>query len=267
MNIDEFAKIILFQGDLESKLLSPKFVTSFNSFEKQKIPELPTRDSKIPFSDKRSSFPKNLKESSARGKAIHFFANHELLAIEMMAAAILAFDLDVIAQKRLLSTIVDEQKHFTLYQNRMNEFGTQFGDYPLNDFFWRQLVKVKNFEEFYALVALSLEQANLDFASYYIEVFKELQDEKTVKVLEIVLADEERHVSFGVQHLDKAKDGELWDYYRSLLPENFTPARAKGIVFNESSRKNSGMDPEFIEKMKNYKDDYELVNRRQWKNS
>lgn len=265
MNIDEYAKKILFSGDIDSKLQPIKLVKSYETFSPIRIPDIPTRDEKIAFSSERVGFPKNLKDINQRAKALHFFANHELLAIEMMAAAILAFPLDSVQQKRLLATIADEQKHFQLYVNRMEQFGAHFGDYPVNDFFWRQLVKVESFESFYALVALSLEQANLDFAAYYKKVFMDLGDEETANVLDIVLTDEERHVSFGVQHLFDSKDNkEIWNYYVSLLPENFTPARAKGIVFNYESRKKSGMSESFIEHMKNYTDDYKIINRKQW---
>lgn len=267
MNIDQYAETLLHKGELDQKLTSPKVVSSFHQFKLQEIPQLPVRADRIRMSDERVSFPKNLTDINQKAKALHFFANHELLAIEMLAAALLKFQLEETAQKRILATIADEQKHFKLYCDRMRDFGCEFGDYPVNDFFWRQLVKVETFESFYALVALSLEQANLDFAQYYKDVFTRMGDHQTANVLDIVLKDEERHVHFGIDHLitKVEKSEELWDYYQQLLPYNFTPARAKGNMFNEQSRINAGFPEHYIEKIKNYKDDYKIVNRKQWK--
>jgi len=267
MNIDQYAETLLHQGELDQKLISPKLVTSFDKFIRQNIPQLPARCERIKMSDERVSFPKNLMDPNQKAKALHFFANHELLAIEMLAAALLKFDLDETAQKIILATIADEQKHFRLYCDRMKDFGCEFGDYPVNDFFWRQLLKIETFESFYALVALSLEQANLDFAQYYKDVFTRLGDHQTANVLDIVLKDEERHVHFGIDHLTTKieKNEELWDYYQKLLPYNFTPARAKGNMFNEQSRINAGFPEHYIEKIKIFKDEYKIVNRKQWK--
>jgi len=67
-------------------------------------------------------------------------------AIEMMAAAILIYphstEEDVRFKKGIVTALKDEQKHLSLYIKRMNELGYEFGDFPLNDFFWRQLEKV-----------------------------------------------------------------------------------------------------------------------------
>ena len=63
----------------------------------------------------------------------------------------------------------------------MNDFGVEFGDYPLNDFFWRQLSDIDLFDDFFATMSLTFEAANLDFAAFYQKVFTEVGDQKTCK--------------------------------------------------------------------------------------
>src|SRR5690606_2802985 len=123
------------------------------------------------FSTERVKFPGlgSLVLDEKKAVAFHFFANHELLALEMMAAALLVYPHDTEALRRfkkdLIQTMRDEQKHLKLYLHRMGDFGVEFGDYPLNDYFWRQTPTLKTPERFYALMALTFESANLDFAS------------------------------------------------------------------------------------------------------
>ena len=67
------------------------------------------------------------------------------------------------------------------------------------------------------------------------KLFKELGDEKTYSILKEVYEDEIRHVARGRSELlrNVMNPEELWDYYCKNLPENLTPARAKGIVFDD----------------------------------
>ena len=271
MNIFQYCHTILFSPGLDSKLLSPSLVDSYDLCPRiaiDEVPELPERDHGISFTDEKNKFPssKSLVDIKSRARALHFFANHELLAIEMMACAILLFPIEgeqgVRFRKRLLATIADEQKHFNLYVGRMQEWGVRFGDFSLNDYFWRQMRKVKSIEQFYAVVALTFEGANLDFALYYHNIFKDLGDKKTATILKTVLEDEISHVRMGQKWLtDQYPEVDLWQVYVELLPDKLSPARAKGIIFNEAARLKAGLNEEFIDSLKQYRDEFPVVNR------
>ena len=274
MNVFEYAKVLLCEGGLPSKLLSSNVVTdwsvpsNYNNCEYQS----PGREISIETSQKQIRFPKktsfHLEEK--RAMAMHFFANHELLAIEMMAASILKFP--VVGsegerfRKLLVSTIEDEQKHLKLYISRMEEMSLSFGDLPLNDFFWKQMKNINSLEEYFALMSLTFEAANLDFACFYSKVFKEVEDEKSTRIMDIVLKDEISHVAVGANWLKKAcEDQDLFSYYQSLLPEKITPARAKGLNFEFTPRQQAGLDINFVNSMKDYRDDFNVTDRREWK--
>ena len=80
--------------------------------------------------------------------------------------------------------------------------------------------------------------------------------------------DEIAHVARGKKFLEKndEESNEFWDYYISLLPENITPNRAKGIVFDRQGREKAGLDPNFINKLESFEDDFRITKRKQWKN-
>ncbi len=274
MNVLDYARSVLFGESLEDKLNDPRCVTDFSgNISKINFDQIfPGRDNKIQFSSDQLKFPKKggLKLKEKRGLALHFFANHELLAIEIMCAAILYLDVpkedEFKIRKGLLATIKDEQKHFLLYQNRMKDFAKEFGSYPINDFFWRQFQKINTFSEYLAMMALTFEGANLDFAKYYSEVFREIGDLETARIMDIVYRDEITHVAFGGHWFSKWRQNQtVWEYFVDNLPSFVSPARAKGIIFDREGREKAGLDKDFIDQLENYRDDFKVTNRKQWK--
>jgi uncharacterized ferritin-like protein (DUF455 family) len=272
LDIIQQAQSIVEGATLEEKLKPLKY-TEINKTQVSFFIDNPGRNKNINFSSKQLKFPAKNKLATIEGAgiALHFFANHELLAIEMMAMAILKYPLQGEAgdhfRKGMISTIRDEQKHFTLYNQRMESLGIEFGDLPVNDFFWKQIHDCPTIESFHAMMSLTFESANLDFAYYYKGIFKDCEDFETANILEIVLEDELRHVAAGWNYLNdfstKSKK-DIWDHYLSLLPGKITPARAKGINFNCELRKRAGLNSHFINKIKNYKSDFNITNRNSW---
>jgi uncharacterized ferritin-like protein (DUF455 family) len=268
MNLQSAAEQILFGENLDDKLIDLSEFDPKSEIKASHRQIIPGRSEAIKFSTEQVKFPRagsfHLKEK--RALALHFFANHELLAIEMMAAALIMFpEVSESFRKNLISTIKDEQKHFLLYRKRMNQLGVDFGDYPLNDFFWRQFASIKTPEEFYALVALTFESANLDFAIFYRDIFKEIEDKECEQIMSIVLEDEIKHVARGRSFLEsKVKPLDLWEYYTSLLPEKITPARSKGIKFFDEPRLKAGLSEDFINQQKDYRDQFRVTSRKEW---
>ncbi len=271
MHYHEFAKTLLLGGTLEDKLLKANNLVYDQTNLDFEIPKNPGRTARFVFNNEQVKFPKksSFHLEDKKALALHFFANHELLAIEMMAVALLYYPVkdekDLLFKKGLVKTIGDEQKHFSLYMNRMNEFKLEFGEYPLNDFFWRQIHTLKTPAQFYALMALTFESANLDFALYYESCFKEVEDHKSASIMKVVYEDEISHVALGAKWLNEWRGStSLWNYFCENLPELLTPARAKGIHFNSESRKTAGLDLEFVNNLENYRDDFGITNRKNW---
>jgi uncharacterized ferritin-like protein (DUF455 family) len=271
MNYREYARILLEGSTLEDKLIPLKNIEYTESLEAYELPDSPGRCKKLEFNNEQVKFPRNTSFhlEDKRGLALHFFANHELLAIEMMAAALLIYPdttKEMIQFKKgLIKTIQDEQKHLKLYIHRMNDFKMELGDFPLNDFFWRSMDKCKTPSHFYSAMALGFESANLDFARFYEQSFIAVEDFETAKIMNTVLEDEISHVALGAHWLNTWRgDKDLWTYFSTHLPGLMTPARSKGIQFNRTTREKAGLDKEFIDQLENYRDEFRVTNRKNW---
>lgn len=273
MNIINYCLKILNSPRLEDKLECPDQIIYDDYIDLTEVPLVPARDTNIQFSSQNTKFPKNNTLTIPDKKALAFscFANHELLAIEIMAYTILKIphrsEEDIRFKKGILATIKDEQRHFKLYQKRMAELGYSFGDFPLNNFFWKQTENIKDKESYIAIMAMTFESANLDFALYYRDIFTKLGDHHSAKIMDEVYQDEITHVAFGVNYLNRWKEDQtLWEYYQSILPWPMTPARSKGKSFNEHGRIKAKLDSHFIKCLKEYRDDFKITDRKEWKN-
>jgi uncharacterized ferritin-like protein (DUF455 family) len=273
MSLHAWASTILRSSDLQDKLAPFSAPLSLDLFSSAPMnfarPALPARATNMQFSPKQIKFPKSntLHQKENLAIALHAFANHELLAIELMALALLILP-EVTPQQQkwkigILQSLHEEQTHFQMYVERMKECGHDFGAFPVSGFFWDRAGHFKSFEEYSATMSLTLEGANLDFASYYSRVFAELGDHSTAAILNKVLEDEIGHVAFGVRLLNKLKgDKFLFEYYQSLLPFPLTPARARGIDFQSQLRRKAGLDDSFIQDLANFDDDFRITKRR-----
>jgi len=133
----------------------------------------------------------------------------------------------------------------------------------LNDFFWRQMTKLKSPAQYTAVMALTFEAANLDFAKYYSKIFRDFGDEVTANIMDEVLADEITHVAFGAHWMKKWRaDKDLWDYYRSSLPFPMTPARSKGFGYDSVIHGKAMNDESFIDQLNAYDDDFLITKRK-----
>lgn len=274
-SIEEVAEIILFAKNPHEKMFAPPKI-NFNAENSNtlrhlqfKFPDAPGRPVGWQFSDQKIKFPKsvNLENDQAKAVALHFFANHELLAIEIMCAVLLMFPSYTEELKKFKKAIyhalLDEQKHFMLYENRMQKLGYTFGDFPVNDFFWRMGKMIETPAQYCAVMSLTFEAANLDFAHYYRGVFSAMGDAPTAGILQQVFDDEISHVKLGWNFLNQWKNNsDIWQYYCDNLPFPVTPKRAMGIDYQKNHRLSCGISQEFIAQLESFEDSFRVTNRK-----
>lgn len=184
-----------------------------------------------------------------RAICLHRFAGHELLAVEIMAYALLAFpDAPKSFRRGVAHTLKEEQEHVRRYQKRMEEMGLRFGDLPLYKHFWAYVPYLTSPLKYISLMSLTFEMANLDFAPYYGELFAQNGDEASRQLMHGIFVDEINHVSFGYRWLKNLKDpaDTNWEAWKACLPPLMTPARAKGPQFFPEHRRLAGLDEEWI---------------------
>ena len=258
--ITDYARCLISSGKLEDKLLPPPANMVYDEFSGE-VPEKPERDLKIQFSDKKSKIPRleHLNDERNRAVTLHHFANHELMAIELFAYALLKFpELPRKFREDLVKTIKEEQKHLRLYLNRMNELGIELGEKPLNYLFWKQIPLMKTPEKFFTIMSLSFEGANLDYSVLYEKCFDYFEDSKSSKIMQTIYKDELKHVNRGLKifrHYIPDKKDE-WEHYNSLIQFPFTPRRAKGYIYIPQTREKAGFNDKFILELGKYHDKF-----------
>lgn len=257
LTLTEFAERVLFGTRLADKLAQPLLLDDPSTPKPIEIPEFPGRPPE--FNDKgRVPFPSLhlLDQPLERAKILHFFANHELLALELMALMLLRFpDAPRAFRKGVAAIMKQEQDHLLLYIQRMNELGLELGALPLNHYFWNTLKTMKSPMDFTLQMSLTFEQANLDFSLYYQREIEKIGDLDTSGILNRVYLEEIEHVKHGVHWFNQWRPSSPvsdWDYYIQNLPHPLNPQRAKGILFCAEARKKAGLSEKFIRELRVY---------------
>jgi uncharacterized ferritin-like protein (DUF455 family) len=254
MELREFAERVLFATTLEEKLRRPVDITDECPGPALGTPAAPGRPRELQFKvtgEARDIFPgtKNLERESERGKLLHFFANHELLATELMALVLLRFpDAHAAFRKGVLLTLKDEQEHTLLYLQRMKECGVHFGELPVSGYFWRSVSVMENPMDYVSSLCLTFEQANLDFARHFAQGFATVGDAATAKLLDKIYHDEIGHVAYGLKWFRRWKNPSEsdWEAFCRQLKFPLSPQRAKGMTLNVEGRRAAGLDAQFI---------------------
>jgi uncharacterized ferritin-like protein (DUF455 family) len=257
MELRDWAVRILTADTLEEKLLSPQDLTDLNPGTPLTFKE-PTRPQGMHFQrhtsrEKLPTFHEH-RHPDKRAVCLHRFAGHELLAVEIMAHALVAFpDAPKHFRKGVANTLREEQVHVRLYIEQLNRLGVNFGDLPLYRHFWAHVPFLTCPIRYISVMSLTFEMANLDFAPLYGNSFAKAGDAESAALMQRILEDEIAHVSFGMNWLKKLKapDDSPWDVWEQNLPPLMTPKRAKGFTLNEEPRRLAGVPEEWIQRLKN----------------
>ncbi|MFT4977073.1 MAG: uncharacterized ferritin-like protein (DUF455 family), partial [Myxococcota bacterium] len=261
MSLRQWAEQILTGQHLTDKLAkAPPLLVDTRPGPPLSIIIPPGRPACLPLSDPRprAAFPGPgaLADPRVRGEVLHYFANHELLALELMALVLLRFpDAPRAFRRGLADTMTEEQRHLSLYLSRMGELGVELGEIPVNDFFWRCLSRVDSPAAFIAGMSLTFEQANLDYALHYRDAFTSHGDVQTAALMEEVCADEVGHVRHGLRWLRRWKPPGLdeWAAHAALLEHPLTLARARGRDFRRAPRREAGLPEAYIDRLEVYR--------------
>jgi uncharacterized ferritin-like protein (DUF455 family) len=260
MELREFALRVLFSRTLDEKLETPLALTDENPGPPIAAPEVPERPSELRFKPQhsgKSNLPRAhcLDQTGERGRLLHFFANHELLATELMALVILRFPEAPLAFRRAVQqTLKDEQEHTRWYLRRMQECGVTFGEQPVSGYFWRAISGMESPLDYVAGLSLTFEQANLDFTRSFARAFAQAGDAESARLLERIYHDEIGHVACGLKWFRKwkAPNQSDWDAYCDTLKFPLSAQRAKGPEFNVEGRLAAGLEQQFVDELNVY---------------
>ncbi len=259
MELREFAESILFAETLEAKLIKPpEEIFDEKPGLPLDLPDHPGRPEQLRF-DRGDSPPPLpglhlLEDEAQRGVLLHFFANHELLATELMALVLLRFpDAPADFRRGVYETLREEQRHTTWYLRRMAQCGVNFGDYPVNGFFWRAVAPMDTPLDYVTRLSLTFEQANLDYARNFAAIFRDSGDAKSATILDRIYRDEIGHVRYGLTWFRRWKNAadSDWEAFERNLAFPLSPSRAKGngATFNADGRREAGFDADFVRRL------------------
>ncbi|MDH3789711.1 MAG: ferritin-like domain-containing protein [Xanthomonadales bacterium] len=141
------------------------------------------------------------RPGSQQGRAalVHAIAHIEFNAINLALDAAYRFrGMPAQFYSDWISVAIDEARHFEMLQRRLQEMDCCYGDFPAHNGLWEMAVKTAHSCLVrMALVPRVLEARGLDVTPGMVQRLSSAGDKDTVAVLEIILAEEVRHVAIG----------------------------------------------------------------------
>ncbi len=185
---------------------------------------------------------RRLGSELGRASLVHAIAHIEFNAINLALDAAYRFrDFPAEYYTDWLSVAWDEVRHFRMLQQRLEAMGHQYGDFPAHNGLWEMAVKTAADPMIrMALVPRVLEARGLDVTPAMITRLEAVGDTQTVEILQVILAEEVRHVAIGSDWFRWCCQQRGLDYeqvFRQLLTEYY------GILkgpFNQSARLEAG---------------------------
>lgn len=138
---------------------------------------------------------------SPEGQAamIHAIGHIEFNAVNLACDAVFRYrDMPAEFYSDWITVAAEEVYHFSLIRERLRQLGYDYGDFPAHTGLWdlaRQTAA--DLLQRMALVPRMMEARGLDVTPGIIERFKQIKDQSTVDILEIILRDEIGHVRAG----------------------------------------------------------------------
>ncbi len=144
---------------------------------------------------------RRLGSAAGRAALVHAIAHIEFNAINLALDAAWRFRaMPEGYASDWLSVAYDEARHFRLLTARLADLQHAYGDFPAHNGLWDMAVKTADSVlERMALVPRVLEARGLDVTPGMIQRLRAAGDEGTVAALEVILAEEVRHVEIGTR--------------------------------------------------------------------
>lgn len=199
---------------------------------------------------------RKLTTDEGRGAFIHALAHIEFNAINLALDAVYRFrDLPKTYYQEWLSVAVEEARHFQMLQQRLTDYGYQYGDFPAHNGLWDMAVRTENdLLKRMALVPRVFEARGLDVTPGMISKLLQVGDKETAAILEVIYADEIGHVEIGNHWFNYAceqKNLNPQDEFIRLVTQHF-PGPIRGRL-NYEARLQAGFSRQELDQLKELK--------------
>ena len=188
--------------------------------------------------------------SEGRAAFIHSIAHIEFNAIDLAWDAVYRFrGMPAEYYADWVQVAQDEARHFAMLRARLQDFGHDYGDFDAHNGLWEMTEKTAHSaRERMALVPRVLEARGLDVTPGMIVKLRQLGDDATADILEVILREEVAHVAAGSRWFRWlcAREGIAPEpEFRRLLAEY-----GRGVLygpFNLDARSAAGFSDEELE--------------------
>lgn len=186
---------------------------------------------------------RNIKTTEGRAAMIHSFAHIEFNAINLAWDLIYRFqEMPDDFYSDWASVAAEETKHFVLLRKKLQKMDYDYGDFPAHDGLWKIaedtahdiLLRL-------AVVPRIMEARGLDVTPDLINRFREINDNETASILDVILVEEIGHVSIGTKwyrHVCKKREKDPEITFRKIIDEYLPSNKTKKI--NQSARLMAG---------------------------
>lgn len=253
MEIRDFAERILLSPEIEQKLLPAESELTDDRPGPPLRIDQPARTDSLRFAGRKEAPPippvGTFHEATKRAIAHHIMANHELQALEIMAATLLAYpDAPPEFRRGMLEVMADEQRHTRMHIERAAAYGLDFGELKVNGYFWKKSQAFTSVMDYLAGLPLVFEGGNLDHTLEFERLFLSVNDRRGGAVMRRIHEDEIGHVQFGIEWLRRLKSADQsdWEAFTSHLHWPLRPGRARGKEFHPDPRRAAGLSEDFI---------------------
>ena len=187
--------------------------------------------------------PRKLATRQGRASFLHALAHIEFNAINLAWDAVYRFrGMPAEFYADWIRVADEEAHHFALLNQRLEDLGQAYGDFPAHDGLWHMArVTAHDILVRMALVPRVLEARGLDVTPAMIRRLQQAGDAESAAVLETILRDEIGHVQAGTrwfQYVCRQRGLAPLETFRSLLAE-YAPGRIRA-PFNEGARRQAG---------------------------
>lgn len=142
---------------------------------------------------------RGLGSYEGRAALVHAVAHIEFNAIDLAWDAVYRFrGMPLEYYRDWAGVAADETRHFRMLHARLAELGHAYGDFDAHNGLWEMAMKTANScLERMALVPRVLEARGLDVTPAMIARLRQVGDDATAEILEIILREEVAHVAAG----------------------------------------------------------------------
>jgi uncharacterized ferritin-like protein (DUF455 family) len=214
------------------------------------VPVRPGRPEKPDLISPGKMKKRSLHTQAGRIALLHAICHIELNAVDLALDIVARFADQPVPRSFFdgwMMVAFEEAKHFSMVRARLMELDADYGDLPAHDGLWEAAHHTRNsLTARLAVVPLILEARGLDVTPSMRDKLRELGDEESAGIFDVIYDDEKGHVAVGAKWFRFLCAREKKDpaaAFQSLVRANFRGGLK--APFNDLARAEAGLTPGF----------------------